>query len=447
MIRKVSPKLINQLQTAACKLAIPLLLLLPLYSNAAIQKEGDDVDFTATAGAKNSLFKNGSSITYNVNIANNLSTRQVGKVSYRILSLQNKLLAEDSIKVNVGSKGIKHFELSTPARPAGFYKINLMINVTDYDDTIRRAFGVDPEQIRSAHDKPADFDQFWNNTKAELAAVKPNYKITEYPDSSRDNRRLYLVEMQSLDNITVRGWLTIPKTTEKNKKFCVMLGLPGYQVDLKPGFGLDPDIAVFFLNVRGQGNSRDVIHTSREDFITYHLDDKNKYVMRGVIMDCVRAVDFICSRPELDHTRILVTGGSMGGYLTAALAGLDDRVCLYSAQNPILCDIRNLVGETNWPFYDIKQYVKIRPGLTFDKVLDNLDYYDAKNFATNIHRPILVGMGLLDPLAPPPNEYVFFNNIAAKDKRLMSFENLGHEVPMAYVIYQGKWMRDSFSLF
>jgi len=413
----------------------------------AAKLPGDDVEFTATPGAKNAVFKSGESIVYSVDINNNLDATQSGKVTYRILTEKNKFVAEDSVKVRVGSKGSKQLDISMPKRTAGFYKIMLMINVTDYDDTIRRAFGVDPDKITSSFAKPDDFDQFWKDTKAELESVKPNYRVTLIPDSERDNRNIYLVEMQSLGNITVRGWLSVPKTTIKNKKFDVMLGLPGYQVDLKPSGGLDPDMAIFYLNVRGQGNSKDAINTTRSGYITYGLDNKNKYVMRGAIMDCVRAVDFICSRTDLDHDRIMVTGGSMGGYLCAALAGLDDRVALYSAQNPILCDIRNLVGEVDWPFYDMKQFIKTRPGLTFDQVLDNLDYFDAKNFATGIHRPILVGMGFLDPLAPPPNEYVFFNNIHAKDKKLMSYADLGHEVPKVYGTYQGKWMRDEFGMF
>ena len=397
---------------------------------------------------KTAVFKSSENIVYSVDINSNLDSKQDGKVTYRILTEKNKFVAEDSLKVNLIFQRLKAIRpFAMPKRTAGFYKIMIMINVTDYDDTIRRAFGVDPDKITSSFGKPDDFDQFWKDTKAELASVKPNYRVTLMPDSERDNRNIYLVEMQSLGNITVRGWLSLPKTTIKTKTYPVILGLPGYQVTLNPSGGLDPDIAIFYLNVRGQGNSKDVVNTTRSGYITYGLDSKNKYIMRGAIMDCVRAVDFIMSRPDLEHNHILVTGGSMGGYLTAALAGLDDRVALYSAQNPILCDVRNLVGEVDWPFYDMKQFVKTKPGLTFDQVLDVLDYFDAKNFATTIHKPILMGMGFLDNLAPPPNEYVFYNNIQEKDKKLFAYPNLGHEVPIVYGVYQGKWMRDQFAVY
>jgi len=44
------------------------------------------------------------------------------------------------------------------------------------------------------------------------------------------------------------------------------------------------------------------------------------------IWDGIRALDYLCSRPEVDPTRIGVTGNSGGGTLTTYIAALDDRV-------------------------------------------------------------------------------------------------------------------------
>src|SRR3569833_541433 len=168
--------------------------------------------------------------------------------------------------------------------------------------------------------------------------------------------------------------------------------------------------------------------------------------MRGVIMDCVRCIDCIYSQPNLIHDNILVSGGSMGGYLALAIAGVDKRVNLCSAQNPILCDIRRLVGEVDWPITSFKKYVATQPGLTMDKILSYMDYYDAKNFAQNITCPTLMGIGLLDPFAPPINEYATFNLLQGK-KRIMVFKNLAHEITEKYKDLEGRWMRDTFALF
>ncbi|HVV54441.1 MAG TPA: acetylxylan esterase, partial [Mucilaginibacter sp.] len=339
----------------------------------------DDVSTQLISHDRNAIFSNSAFFTFNVK--NPTDTDQVGTVSYLVTTERDVKVLTRKIKVKIDSHSNGSYDFHVPDLKPGFYKINFMINVSTYDDTTRRAFGIKPEEIHSQYAKPSDFDQFWKKAKDELAKVKPDFRVKEYKDSVKDNRRVYSFEMKSLDNITVRGWLTIPKTNNKHKKFAVLLGLPGYQVGLDPMFGSDEDLAIITLNVRGQGNSKDVIDRPRDQFVFYNLDDKNKYVMRGVIMDCVRAVDFIYSQPDLKHDQIMVSGGSMGGYLALATAALDKRVTLCSAQNPIFCDVHNLPGRVDWPIDDIEKYVRTVPGLTMDKVLDNLDYFDGKNFA------------------------------------------------------------------
>ena len=163
-------------------------------------------------------------------------------------------------------------------------------------------------------------------------------------------------------------------------------------------------------------------------------------------MDCVRAVDFIYSRPELRHDNIIAAGGSLGGFLAVATSAVDKRINFCSSANPIFSDVRNLVNEVDWPFIDIKKYISTRPGLTMDKVMNNLDYFDAKNFASDIQCPALVGMGLVDPIAPPNNVYTLYNSIRSQ-KHIIIFKDLGHEIGKKYEIYEGRWMRDQFALF
>lgn len=396
------------------------------------------------SGDKNSSFVSHASYTFEVK--NPTDEPQDGTVSYQVLTETNKPLRKEIIKVHIGKKSSGTYNFEIPESAPGFYKVNFMVNVSEYDDTTQRVFGIRPEEIRSQYAKPADFDQFWANTRAELAKVAPKFRITPMPKMNSDNRKVFLIEMQSLDNYTVRGWMTIPIIKDKNHKFSVLLGLPGYQVDLQPLMGLDNDLAIITLNVRGQGNSRGPINTRKDEYIFYRLEDKDHYVMRGAIMDCLRCVDFICAQPYLRHDQILASGGSMGGYLALATASLDKRVKLCSAQNPILCDIRNLQGEVKWPITSFEKYVATKPGLTMDKVYANLDYYDAKNFAANLSCPMIMGIGLLDPYAPPNNEYAAFNGVTSK-KRIMVFKDLGHEVSQVYKNLEGRWMRDNFALF
>jgi cephalosporin-C deacetylase len=411
---------------------------------ASLVNNKDDINTVLTAHDKNAIFTSSASFTFEVN--NPTDADQSGKVSYLVIDENGKELHKDSVKVNISKNSSEKYDFDIPESTPGFYKVNFMVNITDYDDTVRRAFGIRPEEIKSQYGRPADFDAFWQTSMNELAKVKPEYKITPMPKMDTKTCRVYLVQMTSFDNITVRAWLTEPKVKNPNKKFAIILALPGYQIELPPITTEDPDVAFLTLNVRGQGNSREFYSPRKEEYVVHHIEDKNKYVMRGVIMDCIRAMDFIYSRPEFDKDKIFVKGGSMGGFLAIATASLDKRVKLCSAQSPIFADIRNLVKRVDFPINYINMYLKVQPGLTLNKVLDNLDYFDAKNFAPNIKCKFLMSIGLLDTYVPPTNDYVIYNDLTTK-KRIFISKNLGHDVAPGYIRLEGAWMHDEFGLF
>lgn len=416
-----------------------------LFAQISGNTDNGEVSTVLTPHSNDAIFPDNASYTFSVK--NTYGNAEVGRVSYLVTDQFNKPLLRDSIHVSIPAKTTKDFDFTIPENKTGFYKINFMINVSDYDDTTRRVFGIRAEEIRSNHQKPADFDQFWADTRAELEAIKPDFKITEQPDKEKFGVKVYMIQMRSLDSMLIRGWMTVPKMAHKNQKFPVLIMLPGYQADTKPLLGEMSDMIFISADVRGQGLNRGVMDLRREDYIIHDLENKYKYYLRGEIMDCVRYVDFVCSRPEVDQSRIAVAGGSMGGYSSIATAAIDHRVALCAPQNPFMSDVYNMDnGATVWPLQHMKRYVAIRPGLTFDKVLENLQYFDTKNFATMIKCQVLMGIGLLDPYVPPNNSFAVFNNINSR-KKIIVFKDLGHEVGEKYNLFEERWIRDQFAMF
>lgn len=414
-------------------------------TNTSQDDDAGEVSTILTPHSKDAIFLTTASYTFAVK--NTYNKIQSGKISYIITDQFNKKLRSDSVIVNLGRASVNNFDFNLPELKSGFYKVNFMINVTDYDDTTRRVFGIRPEEIRSAHEKPGDFDTFWESTKALLAKVKPEYKITENFDLEKDGRKVFLIEMKSLGNKTIYAWLTEPDHHQKHQTFPVLIMLPGYQATNQPLLGKEYDMAFVSPDPRGQGLSKENFDIRREDYIVDGLEDKEKYIMRGIIADCLRVVDFVFSQPELSRDRVAVTGGSMGGYLAITTAALDKRVTICAPQNPFLSDIYNMDhGAVEWPIMHMKKYTTIIPDLTFNKVLDNLQYFDTKNFATSITCPVVMGIGLLDPFVPPNNSYAVFNNIKSK-KKIFVFKDLGHEVGDKYYRYETLYTRDYFGLF
>jgi cephalosporin-C deacetylase len=407
--------------------------------------EGTGVSVAANAITKNAIFEDVAK--YIFEIKNPTATKQEGKISYTVVGQDGEKLKSDSIPVNVAAKSTGKYNFDIKGNGPGFYKVNFMVNVTDYDDTLHKAFGVQPDKLTSDHKRPEDFDEFWQKAKNDLVDVDPQFQCTLMPAMSTPTCNVYLIQMQSLGNIIIRGWLTEPVSKNLNKKFSVILCLPGYQIALSPIMTAgDPDVAFLTLNVRGQGNSREFINTRHDEYVIHHIDDKNKYVMRGVVMDCIRAMDFIFTRPELKHDNIFVKGGSMGGFLAMATASLDKRVSLCSAQSPIFADMRSLVKRVTFPITSINMYLKTQPGLTLNKIMDNLDYFDAKNFAPNIKCKFLMSIGLLDNYVPPANDYMVFNTMTT-NKKIMIFRDYGHDVSPLYIDLENAWMHDQFGLY
>ena len=412
---------------------------------AQTKAEGSEIVIKEFPVGKNAIFDKDSTVSYTFNLKSTYRNKQEGKLSYQITGMRSKaVIAQGNIHISLDALSSNTVRLNMPGQGTGFYRVNFMLNVSDDDDTVRRVFGVNVNNMRSVTSKPVDFDAFWTNTKKELAKVPGNYKVTERPDLSTDADQIYLVEMKSLDNITVRAWLTLPKGRLPNEKLPAYIMLPGYGAALVP-FKNVPHFACLAINVRGLGNSKDVIGPSRDEYITYNIQDKNKYIYRGAIMDCVRLLDFIETRPEIDTSSVFVTGGSMGAYLGLALASIDKRVTMCAANNPTFSDWHTMVGSGEFPMYDIEKYAKQR-AMKMETVLHTLDYFDLKNFTPNIKCKTIFAMGLLDKFAPPQTEIVAYNKIDS-NKLLFIYPNLGHEVDPSLGNITGKWVYENFRIY
>ncbi|RYY32934.1 MAG: hypothetical protein EOP46_17750, partial [Sphingobacteriaceae bacterium] len=339
-----------------------------------------------------------------------------------------------------------------PAQAAGFYDLSFRFNLEAYDDTVRNVLGVDPDKIVTTLNKPADFNAFWKQTKDSLAKIAPKYVVIPQPGKSTKDIKVYLVEMQSWGNVTIKGWLTIP--TNRPKKLPIRFRVPGYLVTMEPSM-MEDDFAVLQLNVRGNGNAKDAINTHGIQYNLYNINDKYKYVYRAVYMDCIRGLDFLYSQSGmgLDTSRISIDGGSQGGALAVVVAALDKRVKLVTTEVPLYADMHNAYTITKTMFPGkltpvgyMVNYVKANPGFTEQRLYRTWDYFDPLNFAQMVKCPVLMGIGLLDELCPPQCSYGMFNRLGTQKKEIWVTPDKGHEVDGNYYRYQAQWLREYFLL-
>jgi cephalosporin-C deacetylase-like acetyl esterase len=205
------------------------------------------------------------------------------------------------------------------------------------------------------------------------------------------------------------------------------------------------DFVVFSLNIRGHGNSQDDVNPGFPGYLLSGIENKNQYIYRGAYMDCIRAMDFLVSRPEVDAKRIAVEGGSQGGALSFAAAALDKRVAICAPDIPFLSDFRHYFKVANWPGGEFKEYMQQHPDKKWEEVYTVLDYIDIKNLAPWIKVPVLMGVGLLDPVCPPTINFAAFNNIAAS-KEFRVYPRNEHSTPAEHYKLKMSWIRKHFGM-
>ena len=266
------------------------------------------------------------------------------------MGLEGKAMGDVVLEISTDfGHPVKTYEYASQIKLSlapGFYNAVLYL---DNDGTraelARTNLGFNPEDIISEQDKQPDFDQFWEQTLAELAAVEPEYSLTLLEEHSDDIRKSYRVDMKSLGGEPISGLLVMPVA---EGKYPAMISYMGYGSNVwYPNPSDNPQLIEFQLCIRNQAFNR---KPGEDDYwCTRGLDDKYKYYYRGAFADAVRAIDFVCSLPQTDTGRVVANGESQGGALTLVAASLDHRLKAIAPSAPFLNDYKDYFALVDWP--------------------------------------------------------------------------------------------------
>ena len=210
-------------------------------------------------------------------------------------------------------------------------------------------------------DQPADFDAFWAAGKEALAKLPVDAKLVPMPEVSNGKVDCWHVSLQNVGPDTTGtsrffGVLCEPKG---DGPFPALLQVPGAGVRAYRG-GVEmaeKGIITFQVGIHGLPVNLDpTVYEALgagalQGYPTFNLDERDRYYYRRVYLGCVRANDFLTSRPRFDGKNLGVTGGSQGGALSIVTAGLDPRVKLLAAYYPALSDVTGYLNGRagGWP--------------------------------------------------------------------------------------------------
>ncbi len=286
--------------------------------------------------------------------------------------------------------------------------------------------------------RPADFDEFWDRSVAEMAALDPEVELrpADFQTSFAECFDLYFTGM---GGARVHAKYLRPKSAPTPHPALVMFhgygGSSGNWTD-KLGY-VAQGCSVAALDVRGQaGLSEDAGgttgRTSSGHFIRGIDDGPDKMLFRSVFLDCAQLARIVMDQPEVDAARVGATGGSQGGALTLACAALEPRIKLAAAWFPFLCDYKRV-----WEMdLDIAAYTELRDYFrTFDprheredEIFTRLGYVDIQFLAPRIQARTLMLTGLMDTVCPPSTQFAAYNKITSP-KDLLIYPDFGHEDP------------------
>jgi cephalosporin-C deacetylase len=307
----------------------------------------------------------------------------------------------------------------------------------DGPDTVRAAscVGVQVNAIRPTGSAPNDFDRFWRSAKAELIRIPVDPIVELVQDSTLpDGYKNYKISLASTEGGRVHGWFTIP---EGKGPFPAVLFVPGAGVrpTSKATVFAKTGLAVLSINVHGieldkenqyyQNLSANIY--KGDDYFFFNKNDPPRYYFYRVIQDCIRAVDFLQTREEVDSSQIGICGGSQGGFLSLIMSALDKRIKAAALATPAMCDITG-------PLYGRHTYAVLEQG-DGKKEIQALSYYDVALAASLINIPARMAVGFLDNTCPPTAVYSAYNNLRGK-KEMIHLPLKGHSIG-------GEWLKDA----
>lgn len=290
--------------------------------------------------------------------------------------------------------------------------------------------GFSPEKIRPYTQIPADFGDFWNKSKAELAKVPLIYTKELVKEYCTDQMDCYLVKLQVNERgQAIYGYLFYPKHA-KEASCPVVLCPPGAGIKtikepLRHKYYAEHGCIRFEIEIHGLNpkmpteDFKDISNAfngKENGYLNNGLDNRDNYYMKRVYMACIRSIDLLVSLPEWDGRNVVVKGGSQGGALALVAAGLDPRVTACIANHPALSDMAGYMAGRAGGY---PHFFRVAGMDTPDK-LNTMAYYDVVNFARSIKVPTRMTWGYNDDVCPPTTSYAVYNVLQCPKEALIT---------------------------
>jgi len=387
------------------------------------------------------VYKPGETVKFDVSVTKNDVLLPNVEIRYELGPEMLPPVKKDKLTLKDGKTVID----AGTMKSAGFLRCRVYARYDgkDYDGLATAAFS--PEAIQPTTTLPADFLQFWDKAKSELATVPIDARMTLLPERCTGEVDVFHVNIQNYQQARLYGILCVPKAPGK---YPALLKVPGAGV--RPYYGdvanaakgaITLEIGIHGIPVTmDPAVYTDISRHALNGYPTYNLDNRDRYYYKRVYLGCVRAIDFLFSLPQFDGNQLVVSGGSQGGALAIVTAGLDSRIKGLVSFYPALCDLTGYLNGRagGWP------HVFNDPTHNTPAKVETSKYYDVVNFARQVKVPGFYSWGYNDVTCPPTSMYSAYNVIQAP-RTLYLVEETGHWTYPEQWEKSTQWIFDFFS--
>jgi len=333
----------------------------------------------------------------------------------------------------------------------GFYTIKVRVKLTE--TTFLNGivgFGYRVDEMQFTESLPADFKAFWQKGKNALSEIPLNKKeifvremndseISEYNVSQASipekydpqgvkakSVKLYKVQFDSVGSMRMHGWLAVPSGDGPFPGILVLPGAGCAKVPAPVEHARHGYVALM-LQIHGMEVDQEKYETPKAYLKCLAGNPEDEYYY-NVILGCVQAVKYLSSRSDVDGGRLVVAGGSQGGFLSIATAALCPEIKAVASS---IC-YYGYWPYRDWPDLRTKEMNLSAPCLPpFDRAnarQNSLSYFDTMNFASMVKAPTIMGGCLCDTASPPPTVYAIFRNLASAQKKILWSPGTCHDL-------------------
>lgn len=284
--------------------------------------------------------------------------------------------------------------------------------------------------------RPHDFDEYWERALKEMMAQDANLELkpSEFQVPFAECFDLYFTGVRGA---RIHAKYIRPKKSEKPHPAVVMFH--GYSGNAGDWFDKLPYVAlgysVFAMDVRGQGGSSQDVggvigNTLQGHFIRGLDDHEDNLLFRHIFLDCAQLAYIAMDMPEVDGSRVGVTGWSQGGALTIACSALVPEIKRLAPVYPFLSDYKRVweMDLARGAYEELRLYFRrFDPRHEReDEVFTRLGYIDIQHLAERVQGEVLMGISLMDTTCPPSTQFAAYNKIPSA-KQCVIYPDFGHE--------------------